>query len=104
MKPTSAAVRLALKDLINDSELIGLKEFGTAVGTDSVGQPAIYVWAILTSPTSKKATALENYERIRCKVEKAIADAGIEGYEWIYVNLTDEASFIVNSHLDEQPA
>jgi hypothetical protein len=104
MKLSSAAVSMAIKSLIGDPELIGLKDFGTAVGTDSVGQPAIYVWAILSSPTSKKATALENYERIRRKVEDAIERAGLEGYEWIYINLTDEAAFIVDAALDEQLA
>ncbi len=104
MKLTSAAVSTALKPLIGDPELIGLKEFGTAVGTDSVGQPAIYVWAILKSPTPKPATTLENYERIRHKVEDAIDRGGLEGYEWIYVNLSDEASWVVNSPADEQLA
>ena len=101
MKLSRAAVSTALNPLIGDPELIGVTDFGTAVGIDSTGEPAIYVWAILGSPISKKATALENYKRIRAKVEAAITDAELEGYGWIYVNLSDEKAFKANFGLQE---
>lgn len=72
----------------------GLKDverFQFLSGPDSVGDPAVWVWAVLRVDASEEEVwSWENRQHIRSRIQDGLREAGVPGWVYIRFRGTDD--------------
>jgi hypothetical protein len=58
-------------------------------GTDSEGEPAVWVWIVLRSDASEHSWSWENREKLRTHLLDRLRKEGVD--QWVYVRFRDAA-------------
>lgn len=68
-----------------------VERFEFRSGTDSVGDPAVWVWAVLRVDASEEEVwSWENRQQIRFRIQDELREAGVPGWVYIRFRGTDE--------------
>ena len=74
-----------LKGLLQEiqRDLGNVERFEFLSGPDSEGEPAIWVWAVLSSDAPEEAWSPENWHRIQFRLHDELREAGVS--DWVYL-------------------